>query len=46
MKELLNYQYMINSELLANPVLTESTSQIYPYFPKGSWYDFVTGLEI
>jgi len=37
---------MLNSEIMATPVVHESIDSIRPYFPKGGWYDLLTGLEI
>ncbi|KAL4490926.1 hypothetical protein ABPG72_008662 [Tetrahymena utriculariae] len=43
--DVLDYQFMMGSELLFTPVLQKNIDSIKPLFPQGKWFDLLTGME-
>jgi alpha-glucosidase (family GH31 glycosyl hydrolase) len=35
----INHQFMIGEAILVSPVLTENTTSVHAYFPRGVWHD-------
>ena len=43
--EVMDTQVMIGYELMATPILNEGYIR-HAYFPKGNWYDLLTGQKL
>lgn len=44
--EVMNYQIMVGTELMAAPILNSTLDSAGVYFPKGSWYDLQTWKKV
>jgi alpha-D-xyloside xylohydrolase len=41
-----SYQFLIGDHILVSPVITENTTTVDAYFPKGTWYDMFNHSQI
>jgi alpha-D-xyloside xylohydrolase len=41
-----SYQFLIGDHILVSPVITENTTTVDAYFPKGTWYDMFDHSQI